>query len=61
MMIRKNPFSEKKHRKNVFLRKLFDFLFIPYFELTLLKNLSYLSSRLIIITFPANRRCFRTW
>ena len=46
---------------NVFFRKLFDCLFIPCFELTLLKHLFYLSSRLIIIRFAATRRCFRTW
>ena len=47
--------------ENVFFRKLFDCLFIPCFELTLLKHLFYLSSRLIIIRFAATRRCFRTW
>ena len=45
-----------------FFRKLFDYLFIPCFELTLLKHLFYLSSRLTIIRFAAmaTRMCFRT-
>ena len=38
-----------------------DCLFIPCFELTLLKHLFYLSSRLIIIRFAATRWSFRTW
>ena len=47
--------------KQCIFRKLFDCLFIPCFELTLLNHLFYLSSRLIIIRFAATRRCFRTW
>ena len=43
----------KLFRNNVFFRKLFDCLFIPCYELTLLKHLFYLSSRLIIIRFAA--------
>ena len=42
-------------------RKLFDCPFIPCFELILVKHLFNLSSRLIIITFAATRRCFHTW
>ena len=51
----------KLFRNNVFVRKLFDCLFIPCSGLTLLKHLFYWSSRLIIIRFAAARKCFRTW
>ena len=47
--------------KQCIFRKLFDCLFIPCLELTLLKHLFYLSSRLIIIRFAATRWSFRTW